>query len=93
MKEGRHTDNQVGSSLTGSLNWKITNKISWRSRLFGFTNYETSQGDFENEFNFTINKFFHTRLVVHIRYDDSRGPDIEDFQYKELLLFGFNYSW
>lgn len=93
IKEGRHTDNQVGSSLTGSLNWKITNNISWRSRLFGFTNYETSQGDFENEFNFTINKFFSTRLVVHIRYDDSRGPDIEDFQYKELLLFGFNYSW
>ena len=82
IKEGHHTDNQIGSTFRGRMNWKITNNVSWSSNLNYFTNYERSQGDFENVFNFSINKFFTTRLAVHVRYDDSRGPEVEDFQYK-----------
>ena len=93
IKEGKHSDHQVGSTFQGKMNWKLSNNISWYSNLFYFTNYEGSQGDFENVFNFSINKFFSIRLSVHVRYDDTRGGNVEDFQYKELLSFGFTYAW
>ena len=93
IDEGKHTNSQIGSSFTGNLNWKISNNVNWNARLFYFTNYEQSQADFENVFNFSINKFFSTRLAIHLRYDDGRGQDIENIQYKELLSFGFNYAW
>ena len=93
IDEGKHTNSQIGSSFTGNLNWKISNNVNWNARLFYFTNYEQSQADFENVFNFSINKFFSTRLAIHLRYDDGRGQDIRNIQYKELLSFGFNYAW
>lgn len=92
IEEGDHALNQIGSSLTNQLAWKITDNIKWESRLYFFSNYEHSQGDFENNFNFTINRYFSTRISFHLRYDnDTDNSDV--FQFKELLSFGFNYVW
>ncbi len=93
IDEGRHTLNQIGSSLTNNFEWKISNNITWISRLFFFTNYSTSQGDFENSFNFSFNRYFSTRVNLHLRYDDDIDPEDHTFQFKELLSVGFNYVW
>ncbi len=93
IEEGRHTLNQVGSSLTNTFEWKIANNITWNSRLFFFTNYTTSQGDFENSFNFSFSRYFSTRLNLHLRYDDDIDPKDNVLQFRELLSIGFNYVW
>ena len=82
IDEGKHALNQVGSSITNAFEWKITRNISWNSRLFLFSNYHKSQGDFENVFNFSINRFFSTRISLHLRYDD----DTKEEQGNPLML-------
>lgn len=92
IDEGDHALNQVGSSFTNQFDWKISKNVQWISRLYVFSNYEHSKGEFENTFNFTINRYFSTRIYTHLRYDDD--TDIDDlFQFKEMLSFGFNYVW
>lgn len=93
IDEGKHALNQVGSSLTNQFEWKISKSIKWSSKLFLFSNYHKSQGDFENTFNFSINRFFSTRIYLHLRYDDDTKDTDDLFQFKELLSFGFNYVW
>ncbi len=39
--------------------------------MFGFTNYEYFQADWQNSFMFTINKFLTANLNVDMRYDTS----------------------
>ena len=54
---------------------------------------EYLQGDFENTFNFSINKYLSTQFHFHLRYDSSAesDPDWSKWQFKEILSFGFNY--
>ncbi len=93
IEEGKHSLNQFGSSLTNNLEWKISKNVTWTSRLFFFSNYTTSQGDFENTFNFSFSRYFSTRLNLHLRYDDDIDPKDDMFQFRELLSVGFNYVW
>ena len=93
ITEGKHSLHQIGSSLTNQFDWKVTNNIQWTSRLFFFSNYEKSQGDFENVFNFSVNRYFSTRISLHLRYDDDIKDGEDLFQFKELLSFGLNFVW
>lgn len=90
-----NTLNQFGSSFEVTVKWEFYRNMKWSSRLFYFTNYEQIQSDFENSFDFILNRFFSTRLFLHLRYDDAREKKDRKthFQFKELLSFGFNYSF
>lgn len=81
--------NQYGSSFEGRIKWEFYHNMVWSCRLFYFTNYDHVQGDMENTFDFILNRFFSTRLFVHLRYDDARAlnKDFGHFQLKELLSF------
>lgn len=94
IKSG-NTLNQFGSSFEVTVKWEFLRNMKWSSRLFYFTNYEQIQSDFENSFDFILNRFFSTRLFLHLRYDDAREKKDRKthFQFKELLSFGFNYSF
>ena len=93
IKKGKLISNQIGSNFETQFTWKITSYISLASRLYIFTNYEYLQGDFENTFNFSINKYLSTQFHVHLRYDSSADSDSKwsKWQFKEILSFGFNY--
>lgn len=96
IDDGGHVNMQFGSNLEAKFYWRITTNITWTSRLFAFTNYDYTQGDWENTFNFSINKYLSTQLYAHLRYDDS--TDIINFswrhwQFKEILSFGLNYKF
>ncbi|MDE5785527.1 MAG: DUF3078 domain-containing protein, partial [Duncaniella sp.] len=95
MKLGHRTLSQIGSNAEVKVTWNITSNISYRSRFFVFTDYSYIQGDWENTFNFAINKFLSTQLFIHARYDSSvpSNPDWHKFQMKEILSFGISYSF
>lgn len=94
IKSGK-SNSQYGSSFEGRIKWEFYHNMVWSCRLFYFTNYEHVQGDMENTFDFILNRFFSTRLFVHLRYDDALAlnKDLGHFQLKELLSFGFNYKF
>lgn len=83
--------NQIGASLTSKLEWKITKDISWASRLYAFTSYESVLGEFENTFTFKVNRYFSARVMFYPRFDDHTASRV--WQMKEMLTFGFNYIW
>lgn len=83
--------NQLGASLTNKLEWKITKDISWASRLYVFTSYESVLGEFENTFTFRVNRYFSAKIMFYPRFDDH--TDSRVWQMKEMLTFGFNYIW
>lgn len=92
---GKHFKANFGSNIEAKLNWKLCHEVTWTSRLFAFTNYSNIQGDWENTFNFTINKYLSTKLYLHLRYDDAvaKHNDWKYWQFNEILSFGFNYTF
>lgn len=95
LKEGRKSLNLFGSKLTSTWTWQIIPTVSWTSRLYYFTDYTISQAEWENTFNFLLNKYLSAQLFIHGRYDDSATPveGVSYFQLKEYLSFGINYAW
>ncbi len=97
IKEGHKVVNQFGSSGECNLTWKIAYNISYRSRLFAFTDYDYFQGDWEHTLNFNINRYLTTQIYAHMRYDTSvpHRPDSswQKFQFKEILSFGLSYTF
>jgi hypothetical protein len=83
--------NQIGSSLTSKLSWKINNNIQWESRLYMFTSYDSFLGEFENTFTFKVNRYLSANIMLYPRIDD--GTAYDPWQMKEMLTFGFNYVW
>jgi hypothetical protein len=79
------------------MTWKITRNITYTGRWFVFSDYSYLQGDWENTFNFSVNRYISTQIYVHARYDSSttRDPDSKWhlWQLKEILSFGFAYQF
>ena len=92
---GHHTKHSFGSSLEAKFEWKITPSITWKSRLYAFTDYHYAQGDWENTFSFSASSHLNTQIFTHLRYDKSRpwDPDWKFWQFKEILSFGLIYKF
>ena len=60
-----------------------------------FTDYKYYLGDWQNTFNFEINKFLSTQLFVHLRYDGSVESEgkWKKFMMREILSFGLSYTF
>lgn len=95
LEEGKHSNFEYGSNITINYTWNICNNVSWRGRVYYFTDYSKSQIEWENTFNLKINKFLTTKLFIYPRFDDSvnRQEDDSYFQLNETLSIGFDYTF
>lgn len=94
IEEGKKTFNSYGSSAEIKWTWNICYNVSWSSRIFAFTNYDYFQGDWQNQFKFTINRFLTANLNLDLRYDTSANSDSywHKLQLRELFSLGFSYA-
>lgn len=97
IDNGKKTKSSYGSNTELTFNWKWSYNISYRSRIFLFTNYKYVQGDWENTLQFNVNRFLSTQFYWHLRYDTQtkRLPDSSwhRFQFKEIFSFGLSYTF
>jgi hypothetical protein len=95
LKEGDKILHLYGSKLTSTWTWKMMSSVSWTSRLYYFTDYKSAEAEWENTFNFILNKYLSAQLFLHGRFDDKVTPKsgYSYFQLKEYLSFGINYAW
>lgn len=91
----KHTKSEIGSNLDFTMDWKITPNIGYKTRMFMFTDYKYYMADWQNTFNFEINKFLSTQVFVNLRYDGSTENfgRWKKFMLREILSFGLSYSF
>ena len=99
-------DSEVGSNAEVTFNWSMTKIISYKSRLFLFTDYKYGMGDWENTLNFQFSKLFSTQVFWNVRYDSSYvSPTPKEneptdkyskwgrWMVKEILSIGLSYAF
>lgn len=93
---GKHGKLDKGSTLTLDTNWKFSNSVSWKSRLYGYTTYERVDLQWENTINLKVSKLISANIYLYPRFDDSnikrKDRDLGYFQLKEYMSLGFSYS-
>lgn len=95
IDEGHNSVWTFGSNITVNYTWKIINHVSWQGRIYFFTDYSKTQVEWENTFNFSINKYLSARLFLYPRFDDSvkENKDKKYMQFNELLSLGLNLNF
>ena len=91
----KRTKSEIGSNLDLSMDWKVTTNISYKTRMFMFTDYHYYLADWQNTISFDINKFLSTQIFVHLRYDGSTEDygKWKKFMLREILSFGLSYTF
>lgn len=95
IRPWKKTKSDFGSNAEINMNWKIYWNISYKSRLFLFTDYKDFLGDWEHTIDFAVNKFLSTQVYVHMRYDSAVEPVTrwKKFMLREVLSFGLSYTF
>jgi len=91
------SQSEIGSNADITLNWKIGKMVTYKTRLFLFTDYDYFLGDWENTLNIQFSRFFSTQLYANLRYDSSAdkyaAPKWKRFMLKEILSIGLSYTF
>ncbi len=97
IPEGETSLLDLGSTINTTMVYNISRFTRFKSRFKYFTNFEQVEVESENEVNFSINRYFSTRILLYLRYNDRenipKDPTLGYFQINELISFGFNYRW
>ena len=96
VEPGHSSANLFGSEITANVDWKIKDNISYVTKFNYFTTYDKVIANWENTFNFQLNRHLSTKLFIHARFDDGVTLTEENksyFQFKEMLTFGLSYTW
>lgn len=97
IEEGKHSIFDFGSTFTIDTNWKISNSVNWRNRLYGYTTYKRMDLQWENTFDLKISKYITASIYIYPRFDDSnikrKDEKLGYFQVKEYTSLGLKYSF
>lgn len=69
--------------------------MQWVGRIYYFTDYTSTQVEWENTFNLSINRYLSARVFLYPRFDDSRKrkDDQSNFEFNELLSLGLKVDF
>ena len=97
VKTDKHTHSltDFGSQLTASLQWKINENVTWKTRVYGFTSYHRAELEWENTFALKVSKYISANLFLFPRFDDANNWDenLGYWQFKEYSSLGFTYNF
>ena len=95
IEAGKHHLTDFGSQLTASLEWKISDVVTWKTRFYGFTSYHRAELEWENTFALRVSKYISANLFLFPRFDDSNiwDDDLGYWQFKEYSSLGFSYNF
>ena len=97
VKVDRHTHSltDFGSQVTASLEWKMNDVVTWKSRLYGFSSFHRAELEWENTFALRVSKYISANLFLFPRFDDSNtwDDDLGYWQFKEYSSLGFSYNF
>lgn len=95
IPQDKKTLSEVGSSAEANFTCKFTDNISWKSRMFLFTDYSYFLAEWENTFNFQINKLLSTQIYLYPRFDSSNESNSKwrHWMFREILSFGISYTF
>ena len=95
LDEGATTAHDFGSQVQANLNWNVFSFLTVTSRFDYLTSYEKVRIEWENTFNFILNRYLSAKLYVYGRFDDGVAPSEHGsyFQINENFGFGLNYTW
>ena len=97
VKTDKHTHSltDFGSQVTASLEWKINDVVTWKTRLYGFSSYHRAELEWENTFNLKVSKYISANLFLFPRFDDANNhdDDLGYWQFKEYSSLGFSYNF
>ena len=95
IPQDKKSVSEIGSSAEANFTWKFSDNISWKSRFFVFTDYSYFLADWENTFNFQINRFLSTQIYLHPRFDSSSENNTKwhHWMLHEILSFGISYTF
>ena len=91
----KHHKLDLGSQLTASLTWAISDVVTWKTRLYGFTSFHRAEVEWENTFSLKVSKYISANLFLFPRFDDAnvRDKDLGYWQFKEYSSLGFSYNF
>ena len=95
IDDGRHFGSEIGSKVSSVLNWKLSDQVSWKSKIYYFTDYTYVDTEWENTLDLYLNHNFSTQVFLHLKLDDrlNRTPGESLIQVQELMSFGLVYRW
>ena len=95
LEEGATTAHDLGSQVQANLKWNVFSFFNLTSRFDYLTSYQTVRIEWENTFNFILNRYLSAKLYVYGRFDDGVAPAENGsyFQINENFGFGLNYTW
>jgi hypothetical protein len=93
--EHTHALTDFGSQITASLEWKMNDVVTWKSRFYEFTSFHRAQIEWENTFALRVSKYITANLFLYPRFDDSNNADdkLGYWQFKEYSSLGFAYNF
>ena len=95
IKGNHRTAEDFGSKVNANLTWKISDLVSWKTRLYAYTSFKRALVEWENTFKLQVSKYISANLVVYPRFDDSvvKDADLGYLQFNEYSSIGFEYSF
>ena len=95
IEEGKHHLLDTGLQMTADLGWKLSETVTWKTRLYAFTSFERAEIEWENTFQLKVSKYITANIFLFPRFDDANTPDDDMgyWQFKEYTSLGLSYSF
>ncbi len=97
---GHHSKHDWGPNINLTFTYQIMDNIKWTSRAYWFSNLSLTRIEWENTFDFKVNRYISAKLFLYPRFEDSsvsyRAGDNHDgtyWMFKEFLSLGLNYDF